>query len=429
MSSLQIVRNTGWNLAGQGLPVFAALVAIPPLIIGLGESRFGILALGWLVTGYFALFDMGIGRAAIRHMVAPNGTPSDRRADVFRTSFLLHATLGLFGSFFLGVGAPWLVSTVFAIPAALAIEAEHSFLWLAASVPALVLASAYRMALEAEQRFDLVNAVRLPASVANFLMPLVVLAVTSRVDLVIAVIAGTRWLVVLAYHILVSRAVLRIRSGRLDLTLARTLLREGGWITVSTLVAPLIMVADRLVIATYGSLVSLTYYVVPYEVITKFWILSASLLGAAYPQMIALRSADLRELGDRSLAWLVFVVTPLAVGAILFGGPGLTLWVGERISDQAAPVLQLLAFGVWLNVLAQVPQTILQATGNADAVGKLQLLELPCYLVLVFILMHLYGLVGVALAWIVRAALDGMLLVWLIRQRVDGFRAWPLRSP
>ncbi len=428
MSTLRILRNTGWNLAGQGIPVFAALVAIPMLIQVLGESRFGILALGWLVTGYFALFDLGVGRSAIRQMVAHGGTSPQCRANVFRTSLSLHALLGLLGGALLGVLAPWLASTALAIPPALAAEAERSFLWLAASVPALVLASAYRAALEADQRFDLVNAVRLPASVANFLMPLAILPLSSRVDLVMATIVGTRWLVLLAYYLLVARTVKGLRPGRFDRTLANTLLREGGWMTVSTLVAPLILAADRLVIAIYGSLASLTYYVVPYEVITKLWILSASLLAAAYPQMTALRKAELRQLGDRCLYWLLRVATPLAIGAILLAEPGLKAWVGARIADQATPVLQLLAIGVWLNVLAQVPQTVLQATGNADAVARLQLLELPFYLVLVTVLMQAYGTVGVALAWVLRAALDAVLLVWLTHRRVEGFRAWPLTA-
>ena len=428
MSTLRILRNTGWNLAGQGLPVFAALVAIPLLIHGLGESRFGILALGWLVTGYFALFDLGVARSAIRLMMHHGEAAPCLRADVFQTSLVLHSVLGILGGALLGSLASWLASSAVAIPAFLAAEAENSFYWLSASVPALVIASAYRAALEADQRFDLVNAVRLPASVANFLVPLAVLPLTSRVDLVIAFIVGIRWLVLLAYLVLVARSGAGLSPGRFDVSLARTLLRDGGWITVSTLVAPLILAADRLVIARYGSLASLTYYVVSYEVITKLWILSASLLAAAYPQMTKLRNADLRQLCDRSLRWLLLVATPLAAGAILLAGPGLAVWVGDRIADQATPVLQLLAVGVWLNVLAQVPQTALQATGNADAVGRLQLLELPCYLVLVAVLMQAYGLVGVALAWVLRSALDAVLLVWITQRRIEGFRAWPLRA-
>ena len=427
MSTLQILRNTGWNLAGQGIPVLAAVIAIPLLIQNLGDSRFGILALGWLVTGYFVLFDLGIGRAYIRQTSVHGGASLVRRANVFRTSVVLHTLLGLFGGILLGIVSPWLASTALAVPVALKEETEHSFLLLAVSVPALVLASAYRAALEADQRFDLVNAVRLPSSVANFLIPLAILPLTVKVDLVIAVIVGIRWLVLLAYYILVGRVVTGLGPGRFDRSLAVTLLHEGGWMTVSSLVAPLILAADRLVIATYGSLALLTYYVVPYEIITKLWILSASLLAAAYPQMTTLHKAELRKLGDQCLNWLLRFATPLAMGAILLAGPGLKAWVGERIADEATPVLQLLAVGVWLNVLAQVPQTLLQATGNTEAVARLQLLELPFYTVLAAVLMQVYGTVGVALAWVLRSALDVVLLVWLTHCRVEGFRAWPLQ--
>ncbi len=97
MSTLRTLRNTGGNLAVQGIPVFAALAAIPLLIQGAGESRFGILALAWLVTGYFTLFDLGIGRAAIRLITADGELDSNRRSDVLRTSLLLHASLGMLG--------------------------------------------------------------------------------------------------------------------------------------------------------------------------------------------------------------------------------------------------------------------------------------------------------------------------------------------
>lgn len=81
---------------------------------------------------------------------------------------------------------------------------------------------------------------------------------------------------------------------------------------------------------------------------------------------------------------------------------------------------------MWLNVLAQVPQTALQATGNANAVGWLQLFELPCYVVLAALLMQSYGLVGIASAWMLRAGLDAVVLVWIANRRLEGFRGWPL---
>jgi len=60
---VSLARNSVFNLLGQGIPFLAALVAIPPLIRGLGTDRFGVLTLAWMVIGYFSLFDLGLGRA------------------------------------------------------------------------------------------------------------------------------------------------------------------------------------------------------------------------------------------------------------------------------------------------------------------------------------------------------------------------------
>ena len=39
------------------------VAAVPPLVRLLGVDRFGVLALAWIIVGYFSLFDLGMGRA------------------------------------------------------------------------------------------------------------------------------------------------------------------------------------------------------------------------------------------------------------------------------------------------------------------------------------------------------------------------------
>src|SRR5712692_6689840 len=64
-----LARNTIWNLFGQLFPMVVAVVAIPPLVRGLGVARFGLLSLAWILIGYFSLFDLSMGRALTK-MVA-----------------------------------------------------------------------------------------------------------------------------------------------------------------------------------------------------------------------------------------------------------------------------------------------------------------------------------------------------------------------
>lgn len=426
-----MLTNTAWNLAGLGAPILAAVVAMPLLISQLGDARFGILALGWMVTGYFALFDFGVGRATTRSMAAlRQAAAGGEHASVFWNSFYVHAALAALAGLLFTVAVHWFVDTAFAIPPALRDEAYAAFYWLAFSVPALVLASALRGPLEAEQRFDLVNAVKLPISVLNYLAPLLALQFTHRIDAVIAVIALSRWLATLAYGELCRRAV-RLQPGhhaphRDTIT---ALLKDGGWLTVTSIAVPAIMMLDRGLIARLVSLEAVTYYVVPYEVVTKMWVLSASLLGAAYPLMSASRGHDLHRLCDQSLRWLLVTATPAALVVVVFAEDLLRLWVGPHIALHGAPVMQWLAVGVWINILAQVPLTALQASGRARIVGGVQLLELPLYAVLAWGLILRYGTAGAAAAWAVRAAIEWAALSFALHRAEAQPGRWPGISP
>src|SRR5690625_2351351 len=64
-SGAALVRNTLLNLIGQVAPLLVAVVTVPFVVRGLGEARFGLLALSWAVLGYFGVFDLVMGRAEI----------------------------------------------------------------------------------------------------------------------------------------------------------------------------------------------------------------------------------------------------------------------------------------------------------------------------------------------------------------------------
>src|SRR5690606_32763903 len=68
MTPGRLRTNIAYNLAGQGIPLLVALVAIPFVTRGLGPERFGVLALAWTFIGYFAVFDLGLGRSLTQRL-------------------------------------------------------------------------------------------------------------------------------------------------------------------------------------------------------------------------------------------------------------------------------------------------------------------------------------------------------------------------
>src|SRR5262245_52190078 len=174
-----LARNTMWNLLGQLLPMAVGVLAVPPLVRGLGVARFGVLSLAWIVIGYFSLFDLGIGRALTK-LVADKLAANDDRSipSLVWTSLLLMLVLGCAGGIAMPSLSPWLVHKVLKIPAELARETLWSFCLLAASIPVVTVTSGLRGILEALQRFRVINLIRIPMTVFSFVGPLLVLPVS-----------------------------------------------------------------------------------------------------------------------------------------------------------------------------------------------------------------------------------------------------------
>jgi O-antigen/teichoic acid export membrane protein len=72
--------------------------------------------------------------------------------------------------------------------------------------------------------------------------------------------------------------------------------------------------------------------------------------------------------------------------------------------------------GVWVNSLASVPYTLLHAKGNPRLTALFHMAELVLYLLALWLLSSRYGLVGAALAWVARVALDWLLLHVAVRR-------------
>jgi O-antigen/teichoic acid export membrane protein len=172
---------------------------------------------------------------------------------------------------------------------------------------------------------------------------------------------------------------------------------------------------DRFLIASFGSLAFVVYYATPYDLVTKLWIIPLSIMPVLFPaftQHAALRSTKLSELYQRSAIYSAVIIAPVVVCVVILSRPFLNAWLGPEFARNSTAVLQLLSLGILINSVAQVPYSAVQAMGRPDITAKLHLLELPFYVASLLLLLRTLGIVGAALAWTVRVAVDGSLLFW-----------------
>jgi len=410
-----LARNTIWNLVGQFIPLVVAIFAIPTLIRILGTDRFGVLALAWVVIGYFSLFDLGLGRALTQLVARRLGAGQTKEIPPLAwTGLIIVLVLGLIGTLILGLSSPWLAHDALNIPKELQPESLNVFYLLALAIPVVTITAGLRGLLEAYQRFDIINLIRIPLGIFTFLGPLLVLPFSQSLLPVVAILIVGRLVALATYLLICFRVMSLVRGGiGLQLNLLRQLIFFGSWMTVSNVVGPIMVYLDRFLIAALLSVAAVTFYATPYEVVTKLLIIPGALAGVLFPAFSTSSIQDPSRtalLFGRGIKYVFLCLFPICLLIITFASEGLDLWLGQEFVNKSTHVLQWLAVGVFLNSLAQIAFAFIQGVGRPDLTAKLHLIELPLYLLLVWYLIGAYGIEGAAIAWAVRIGIDAIFL-------------------
>jgi O-antigen/teichoic acid export membrane protein len=414
-----LARNTIYGLIGQGAPLLVAVFAIPQLIKGLGTDRFGILTLAWMVLSYFSLFDLGLGRALTQLVAEKLGKESGEEeipALVGTASFLM-LILGLVGTLVFVILSPAIVYNLLKIPTELQSETVIVFYLLSASVPLVTSTAGTVGILSALQRFDLINAVRIPLGLLMFLGPLLVLPFSHSLVPVIAVLLVVRFLAWGVYIWLCLRAMPALQHQmQFKKSLLVPLLKFGGWMTVTNIVSPLMVYMDRFLIGGLISVSAVAYYTTPYEVVTKLWLIPGSLVSVLFPAFstsFVQEPLRVKQLFNRGVKYIFLILFPITLIIVTFANEGLTLWIGKDFAQNSTLVLQWLAIGVLINSLAQVPFALIQGVGRPDITAKFHFIELPFYMLILWKFTTTFGIVGAAYVWVLRVALDTMFLFYV----------------
>ncbi len=427
-SGRTLFRGAAWNLLGQSLPVLAAFLFVPLLVRGLGIERFGILSLAWMLVGYFSLFDLGLGGALTRLVSDRLASHQDDEVPALVwTGLALTFPMGLVGGAVIAGLAPWLVGSALHIPPEMQGETLGLLRVLAVALPVVTCTAALSGTLAAQQRFGLLNAIRVPMGIFTYGGPLLVLPFSHSLLPVAVVLAGGRLLGGVAHFVacLVTTPGLRQRV-RLERRMVRPLASFGGWMTVTSVISPLMVYLDRFFIGGVLTMAMVAYYTTPYDLTSRMWILCTPISSVLFPAFAACsrtdpaRASQLFRWGLRAVSFLLLPVA-LLLGA--FAGEILRFWLGADFALHSAPVLRLLAVGMYVNGLAMIALALVQASGRPDLGAKLHAAELPIYLVAVWLLIHGRGIEGAAIAWVGRVSVDAIALFLMAARRLPQGRA------
>jgi len=414
-------KNSYLNLIGLAAPLVIGVALVPITMRGLGIARFGLLSLALTVLEYSSLFALGLGPATTKYVAEAIARNDDHGSDLIVISMVGQTVLGAVGGLVIISLAPLLANHIFVVPPELRGEAVQAFRLIGLMVPATLLLLSLFGALEGASRFDLVTMLRVPISTLSFIIPAV--AVTRGVGLpaILASLVILRLIVCVVLAVVVSKSIPRFGwrwPG--DWGKLRLLLSFGGWLSVSNVVSPTLVYADRFMLSALRGISAVGLYSAPFDAVMRLLMIPGSLARAIFPTVSALHGTSQHESLGPLFRRAVSMVVLLLIGPVallLFFAPELLrIWLGPQVAAAAGTATRILAIGILFNAIALVPSTFLSAIGRPDINARFHLLELVIHLPLAWWLVSRYGIVGAASAWTTRVIFDFTLLFWASRQ-------------
>jgi O-antigen/teichoic acid export membrane protein len=410
-----LARNTLLSISGELAPLVLGLMAVPILVRELGPDRYGILTLSNVVVGYLGLFDLGLGRAAVQQMSDAIGAgETERIPEIFWTSVIAMAALGIAAAGIIIGLSHWLVTGLLPIPVGLQAETVGVFVILGAVMPFILSGSCLSGTLRSFQRFDLTAKIGAATGIYSLLAPLAMLVFTHKLVWIVFVLAAGR-LCAWAVSLKLCLGLVPDLTGRIQAWSAAflPLVRFGGWITISGLASPLMVSLDRLIIGSMISITAVTYYAVPYQIVAKIPLLPSVMAGVLFPAFSATARRDpecAADLLERTSRYALLVLFPAVLVLYCFAPEVLYCFFGAKLSEQSSPAMRWLLIGVLMNGLAFIPYGLVQAANRPDLTAKFHLAELPIYFVALFLLLPRFGIAGAAAAWAIRVTIDSLAL-------------------
>lgn len=402
---MKIWINTILNASGLIIPSVISLPAMGYIARSLGVEGFGVFLLLFGILGYASIFDFGLNRALVLYF-AKNQNDVKKDSTLFFTGLVFV----LMVSVFVGLLAFCFSDQIFLIlnlsdeikgDAILAIKS------LSVAIPLTLLSLVMFSVFEGKQLFFELNVVKIISGSMIGVLPAVFVFLKDSIFFAILGVVFAR----LVVNIILACKCFKffdVENLKWSFSTLKQLLKFGGWITLSNIMSLIMSGADKFFISNlFGAKVA-SFYISAMEMIVRISIIPGALAKTIFPYF-ADPSNKRKPVGFMYLG-LMTILALLVIPLFVFSREIFSIWLGEDFSIQSSKIFIILLFGFIFNSLAQIPFAKIQASGLAKLTTLIHAFELIPYIILFFILMHYYGVIGAAYAWSFRAILDFFLL-------------------
>jgi O-antigen/teichoic acid export membrane protein len=421
------VWNIGANTAGVVVNMVSGLLVMPYLIQTLGTSTYGLWILIGTLSGYFGVLDLGVS-AAVGRLIAAHRA----RGEVEHVNAVMSTACALLMIVFVVVCLATCVVLVvfpllFAVPADRTLDVRYSLILVGLTLALTFPASIFSGFLWGHERFDLQNAVDIPALILRTVLSMTMvsasLPLTSLGAISFSLAASSSAVrMILCFKL---EPNLKISWSHVHVSKVRQIFSIGGWMSVISWSRTLIpQIAPTLIGTRLGSS-AVTSFTVARQLVSYINIFAISATQVMAPRAIAAYARQ--SVAEQTLLFIeggkfAYALTLFFCGGLFCLGLPFIHWWQHGLQDVAYRLLVVLMLGESLPMSQWLTYSVLLGANRQKVLGFLAIAEGAISIPLIMALMLKSGMAGVCVAVALTGFLVRGVVPWLYGCRLIGVR-------
>lgn len=397
--SQKVLKNTFYNIIGTSSLILVSLILIPYILHNIGEKQFGIWVMVNILIAYLGFFDIGIRVSVIKYISEFYTEKDFRKLNQFiNTAFVFYLVLSVVFSILALVFSKSILN-FFNLPPAL-YEEVLLVIWMGIICFACrAILGIFPAILMGLQHMDTINKILIFSSIAQVIGTVFVIergyGLTGLIInyLIIILLEGSL-LMIWSFKKLPA---LKFDFRGFDKKIFKMIFGFSTKVNTAKLAFLVNFHIDKILLARFMSISLVTFYELGFKITFTIRRLSLLFVSALMPAVSEINVSRDREILYnfylRSFKYLIITSAALFSFVIFNAQFILTAWVGSGYAESIA-VIQVLALGYFINVLANLTTTTALGLGRPEFEMKYSFLVAPLNIILSILLILKLGLIG-----------------------------------
>ncbi len=431
----KFVKNSLYGVLEFAWPILLSIAVTPFIVRQLGIDAYGILSIVSVTLGFFAIFDLGLGLAAVRDIAEHYEKKDYIEINRVLSSILLtYLVIGTFGALVIVFAADFLTTQVINIPAQYLEVAKFAFYVAAFGFLFNMIIGVLGSIPKAIQRYDVSTKISIVFGTLTSLLMVLILYLGYGLKEVVILNLGISIVTGIVYIIVAKRLIPQIKIRfKFYKDIFFRLFKFGGFFLITGISGMVLLQLDKLLIGSLISVSLVTFYVIPSSITQRIQGLITSSVNILFPVTSALHgTGQIEKLQKvyRSVVKVVLVIaTSIAVPVFIFAGQFLLYWLGPDFARESTTVMMFLVPTYLILGITSVPWSICLGVGKSNINALFSVLVAVLNVLLIFVLYKPFGLNGVAAAYFLSVIFINPVAINYIERKIlklSGYEFWSI---